>query len=168
MWNKRVKLIWGLQLMQLGRFFYGGHTPWLWKLWSNFPKVLQGKWRVENSWREKFGSINWVFLSMLEGVWACWFRLSRALLTKSGSNAVWVWSRLPEMDSTLGLKFKTCLVNYSTPIASDLRLYYPSRLFESDVTTRYLKWWRKETDRQMENCLDVPPGFPPNYCWKND
>ena len=26
--------------------------------------------------------------------------------------------------------------NYSIPIASDLRLYYPSRLFEPDVTTR--------------------------------
>ncbi|MCD9643424.1 hypothetical protein HAX54_030890 [Datura stramonium] len=34
--------------------------------------------------------------------------------------------------------------NYSRPIDSDLRLYYPSRLSESDVTTQYLKWWRKE------------------------
>ena len=58
--------------------------------------------------------------------------------------------------------------NYSRPIASDLRLYYPSRMFESDVTIRYLKWWRNEIDRQMENYLEVPPGFPPNYCWKNN
>ncbi|KAJ8532585.1 hypothetical protein K7X08_012508 [Anisodus acutangulus] len=34
--------------------------------------------------------------------------------------------------------------NYSRPIENDLRLYYPSRLFDSDVTTQYLKWWRKE------------------------
>ncbi|KAK6785578.1 hypothetical protein RDI58_019033 [Solanum bulbocastanum] len=34
--------------------------------------------------------------------------------------------------------------NYSRPIASDLRLYYPSRLFEPAVTTQYLKWWRKK------------------------
>ena len=34
--------------------------------------------------------------------------------------------------------------NYSIPITSDLRLYYPSRLFEPDVTTHYLKWWRKD------------------------
>ena len=54
--------------------------------------------------------------------------------------------------------------NYSIPIASDLRLYYPSRLFEPDVTTRYLEWWRNETDRQMENYPEVPPCFPPNYC----
>ncbi|XP_015081584.1 serine/threonine-protein phosphatase 7 long form homolog [Solanum pennellii] len=47
--------------------------------------------------------------------------------------------------------------NYSRPIASDLRLYYPSRLFEPDVTTRYFKWWRNETDCQMENYPDVPP-----------
>ncbi|XP_060189488.1 uncharacterized protein LOC132618455 [Lycium barbarum] len=34
--------------------------------------------------------------------------------------------------------------NYSRPIENDLRLYYPYRLFESDVTTQYLKWWKKE------------------------
>ncbi|CAN4102738.1 unnamed protein product [Withania somnifera] len=33
---------------------------------------------------------------------------------------------------------------YSRPIDSNLRLHYPSRLFEADVTTQYLKWWRKE------------------------
>ena len=38
-----------------------------------------------------------------------------------------------------------------------MRLYYPSGLFEPDVTTRYLKWWRNETDHQMENYPDVPP-----------
>ena len=58
--------------------------------------------------------------------------------------------------------------NYNRPIDSDLRLYYPSRLFEPYVTTRYLKWWRNEIDRQMENYLEVPPGFPPNYCSKYD
>ncbi|XP_049343197.1 uncharacterized protein LOC125807513 [Solanum verrucosum] len=117
--------------------------------------------------------------------------------------------------------------NYSIPIDSDLRLYYPSRLFEPDVTTRYLKWWRKEilfladalkglsqgrrskrkskrlsnlyaspvftpklrkvkveTDwdvsdvlpglpteyqqKQVENYPEVPPGFSPQYRWKND
>uniref|UniRef100_A0A3Q7HI82 Aminotransferase-like plant mobile domain-containing protein n=1 Tax=Solanum lycopersicum TaxID=4081 RepID=A0A3Q7HI82_SOLLC len=34
--------------------------------------------------------------------------------------------------------------NYSRPIDSDLRFYCPSRLFEADVTKRYLEWWRKE------------------------
>ncbi|KAM3396253.1 hypothetical protein P3S68_005259 [Capsicum galapagoense] len=34
--------------------------------------------------------------------------------------------------------------NYSRPSDSDLRLCYPSRLFEPDVSTKYLKWWRKE------------------------
>ncbi|XP_009781168.1 uncharacterized protein [Nicotiana sylvestris] len=34
--------------------------------------------------------------------------------------------------------------NYSRPIDSDLKLYYPSRLSESDVTAQYLRWWRKE------------------------
>ncbi|XP_055823287.1 uncharacterized protein LOC129891827 [Solanum dulcamara] len=34
--------------------------------------------------------------------------------------------------------------NYSRPTDSDFRLYYPSRLFEPDVTIQYLKWWRKE------------------------
>ncbi|KAF3671127.1 putative E3 ubiquitin-protein ligase RHA2A-like [Capsicum annuum] len=33
--------------------------------------------------------------------------------------------------------------NYCRPFGFDLRLYYPSRLSESDVTTQYLKWWRK-------------------------
>ncbi|KAH0651504.1 hypothetical protein KY284_031416 [Solanum tuberosum] len=101
--------------------------------------------------------------------------------------------------------------NYSRSIASDLRLYYPSRLFEPAVTTQYLKWWRNETlfladafrglshgrrskrkskylsnngvetnrdvcgvlpdpptECQVENYPEVPPGFSPNYCWKND
>ncbi|KAM3396248.1 hypothetical protein P3S68_005254 [Capsicum galapagoense] len=34
--------------------------------------------------------------------------------------------------------------NYSRPSDSDLRLCYPSRLFEPHVSTKYLKWWRKE------------------------
>ena len=32
----------------------------------------------------------------------------------------------------------------SRPIDFNLRLYYPSRLFEPDKTTHYLKWWRKD------------------------
>ena len=33
-------------------------------------------------------------------------------------------------------------MNYSKP-TSDTKFYIPSRLFESDVTTRYLKWWKQ-------------------------
>ncbi|CAK8565546.1 unnamed protein product [Lathyrus sativus] len=32
--------------------------------------------------------------------------------------------------------------NYTRP-SSDTRLYFPSRFFEADVTTRYAKWWKK-------------------------
>ncbi|KAH0651503.1 hypothetical protein KY284_031415 [Solanum tuberosum] len=57
--------------------------------------------------------------------------------------------------------------NYSRHIDSDLRLYYPSRLFEPDVTTQYLKWWRNEitllTECQVENNPDFPPGFSPKF-----
>ncbi|XP_027340953.1 uncharacterized protein LOC113854249 [Abrus precatorius] len=78
--------------------------------------------------------------------------------------------------------------NYCRPI-SDRDLYFPSRLFEADVTTRYAKWWkqsvlahqdfaknivrRKRSARSSNhrprvskanksgNDADVPPGFPP-------
>ncbi|XP_057487279.1 uncharacterized protein LOC130773342 [Actinidia eriantha] len=37
--------------------------------------------------------------------------------------------------------------NYSRPI-KDAKLYIPPRLFESDVTTRYLEWWKKSISAQ--------------------
>ncbi|KAG5590411.1 hypothetical protein H5410_040925 [Solanum commersonii] len=65
--------------------------------------------------------------------------------------------------------------NYNKPIDSNLGLDYPSRLFESDVITQYLKWWRNETNRdvcdvlpdlltecQVETYPEVPPGFSPH------
>ncbi|MCD7451986.1 hypothetical protein HAX54_014596 [Datura stramonium] len=39
---------------------------------------------------------------------------------------------------------KVSWCNYSRPIDSELRFYYPPRLFELDVTMQYLKRWRKE------------------------
>ena len=79
-------------------------------------------------------------------------------------------------------------MNYNKP-TSDTKLYIPSRLFESDVTTRYLKWWeqmvlgqnkkvsgssqqqrsakRSKPDLQVSKGEqtsidpDVPPGFRP-------
>ncbi|XP_061337338.1 uncharacterized protein LOC133284352 [Gastrolobium bilobum] len=78
--------------------------------------------------------------------------------------------------------------SYCRPI-SDGNLYFPSRLFEADVTTRYAWWWkqlvlghqdpaknvvrRKRSVRSSNhrshwskantsgNDVDVPPGFPP-------
>ena len=40
------------------------------------------------------------------------------------------------------LSHQTAWRNYCRPI-SDLKLYIPYRLFESDVTTRYMNWWKK-------------------------
>ena len=40
------------------------------------------------------------------------------------------------------LSHQTAWRNYCRPI-SDLKLYIPHRLFESDVTTRYMNWWKK-------------------------
>ncbi|KAH0650338.1 hypothetical protein KY284_030250 [Solanum tuberosum] len=64
--------------------------------------------------------------------------------------------------------------NYIRHSDSDKRLYYLSRLFEADVTTQYLKWWRNETNQhacdvhpnlpiecQVDNYPEVPPGFSP-------
>jgi hypothetical protein len=75
--------------------------------------------------------------------------------------------------------------NYCRPIA-DEQLYLPARLFESDVTERYLKWWnqsmvvqedaikhfvRRPRNRRRfgqvyggkveDSHVSVPPGFPP-------
>ncbi|XP_057430992.1 uncharacterized protein LOC130723866 [Lotus japonicus] len=71
--------------------------------------------------------------------------------------------------------------NYCRPI-SDRNLYFPSRLFEADVTTRYEMWWKQSILHQHDfamrsarpsNCgphvgevnnsgddPDVPPGIP--------
>ncbi|KAF9672974.1 hypothetical protein SADUNF_Sadunf11G0100100 [Salix dunnii] len=79
-------------------------------------------------------------------------------------------------------------MNYRKPI-SDLTLYIPPRLLESDITSRYLKWWKRsvlgqqytvsipvQQQRSLEMCNrdtraskekekgidpDVPPGFAP-------
>ncbi|XWS27870.1 hypothetical protein CRYUN_Cryun25bG0016900 [Craigia yunnanensis] len=79
--------------------------------------------------------------------------------------------------------------NYLRPI-NDRKIYIPSRFFESDITVRYLEWWKKlsmvvQKDvikgivrgkrssrkrperipwvkaRKGENDARVPPGFPP-------
>ena len=78
--------------------------------------------------------------------------------------------------------------NYCRPI-SDTNLYFPSRLFEADVTPRYVQWWNQSVLSHMDpvknfvkqkistrpsnhrtqsskakksgNDADVPPGFPP-------
>ncbi|KAK2387266.1 serine/threonine-protein phosphatase 7 long form protein [Trifolium repens] len=79
--------------------------------------------------------------------------------------------------------------NYCRPI-SDKHLYFPSRFFEADVTSRYSRWWkqsvlasnnfvkkivqrkRSASSRKQRanvgkanrsgNDVGVPPGFPPN------
>ncbi|XP_057432611.1 uncharacterized protein LOC130725390 [Lotus japonicus] len=78
--------------------------------------------------------------------------------------------------------------NYCRPI-SDRNLYFPSRLFEADVTTRYARWWKQSVMHHQDfavnivhrkrstmpstcgphvvkeniscNVADVPPVFPP-------
>nr|POE68136.1 hypothetical protein CFP56_19788 [Quercus suber] len=40
------------------------------------------------------------------------------------------------------LSHQTAWRNYCRPI-SDLKVYIPHRLFESDVSTRYMNWWKK-------------------------
>lgn len=44
--------------------------------------------------------------------------------------------------------------NYSRPIG-DVKLYIPSRLFESDVTTRYLEWWKQMNFVQKDAATGV-------------
>ncbi|XP_010675659.2 uncharacterized protein LOC104891641 [Beta vulgaris subsp. vulgaris] len=39
---------------------------------------------------------------------------------------------------------ETAWRNYNRPI-EDIKLYMPQKLFESDVTMRYLEWWKKST-----------------------
>ncbi|KAK2387308.1 serine/threonine-protein phosphatase 7 long form protein [Trifolium repens] len=83
----------------------------------------------------------------------------------------------------------TAWKNYCRPM-SDKVLYFPSRFFEADVTSRYLRWWkqsvlgpndyvkkivqrkRSESSRKPRahvgkayrrgNDVGVPPGFPPH------
>jgi len=70
--------------------------------------------------------------------------------------------------------------NYCRPISAT-KLYFPARLFEGDVTTRYAKWWKQsvllnqhdfpknivQSKRSLRslhengNDADVPPGFAP-------
>ncbi|KAG5530707.1 hypothetical protein RHGRI_025619 [Rhododendron griersonianum] len=53
--------------------------------------------------------------------------------------------------------------NYSRPI-SDAKLYIPSRYFESDVTTRYLEWWKNSNGTKgvvKEEIFDCDSDFPP-------
>ncbi|KAH7843035.1 hypothetical protein Vadar_012009 [Vaccinium darrowii] len=47
--------------------------------------------------------------------------------------------------------------NYSRPIG-DVKLYIPSRLFESDVTTRYLEWWKQMDFVQKHAAKGVEEG----------
>ncbi|GAU20521.1 hypothetical protein TSUD_130790 [Trifolium subterraneum] len=92
---------------------------------------------------------------------------------------------VPRFNETKFIAWK----NYCRPI-SDKKLYFPPRLFEADVTTRYAKWWkqsvlchddfvkkivrRKRSTSSRKHRLHVgkfntsgndagvPPGFPPN------
>ncbi|KAK2387270.1 serine/threonine-protein phosphatase 7 long form protein [Trifolium repens] len=47
-------------------------------------------------------------------------------------------SYVPRFNETKAIAWK----NYCRPI-SDKKLYFPARLFEADVTTRYAKWWKQ-------------------------
>ncbi|XP_027063169.2 uncharacterized protein [Coffea arabica] len=54
--------------------------------------------------------------------------------------------------------------NYNRPI-KDVKLHIPARLFESDVTTRYLEWWDKlKLDQGNATTITnvVLPGLSPN------
>jgi hypothetical protein len=94
-------------------------------------------------------------------------------------------SYVPRFNETQEIAWK----NYCRPI-SDKKLYFPPRLFEADVTTRYAKWWKQSILGRgdfVQNILrkkrspgsrkhrpfvgkangsgnddGVPPGFPPN------
>ncbi|KAK2441342.1 serine/threonine-protein phosphatase 7 long form protein [Trifolium repens] len=94
-------------------------------------------------------------------------------------------SYVPRFNETKFIAWK----NYCRPI-SDKNLYFPPRLFEGDVTTRYAKWWkqsvmdhddfvnkivrwkRSASSRKHRlhvgkfntsvNDVGVSPGFPPN------
>lgn len=91
---------------------------------------------------------------------------------------------VPQFNETKGIAWK----NYCRPIC-DKNLYFPSRLFEADVTAGYVRWWKqsvldhkdpvKNIVRQKRSArpsnhgtqsskanrsgddADVPPGFPP-------
>ncbi|KAK7316746.1 hypothetical protein RJT34_00430 [Clitoria ternatea] len=93
---------------------------------------------------------------------------------------------VPRFNSTKAVAWE----NYCRPI-SDKDLYLPSRLFEADVTTRYVRWWKESVlcgldfakkvvrgrrrgrsfnsrpcvlkARKSGNDADVPPGFPPKF-----
>ncbi|XP_024634659.1 uncharacterized protein [Medicago truncatula] len=94
-------------------------------------------------------------------------------------------SDVPRFNETKDIAWK----NYCRRI-SDRSLYFPSRFFEADVTTRYARWWKQSVlgrddfvmkivqkkrsassrkhrvcvgkDNISGNDVGVPPGFPPN------
>jgi hypothetical protein len=94
-------------------------------------------------------------------------------------------SCVPRFNETKEIAWK----NYCRPVY-DKHLYFPSRFFEADVTSRYSRWWkqsvlgsndfvtkivqrkRSASSRKQRahvgkanstgNDVDVPPGFPPN------
>ncbi|KAJ6753588.1 PROTEIN MAIN-LIKE 2 [Salix purpurea] len=100
------------------------------------------------------------------------------------------WEVIEEklMDARMNITREIAWMNYNKP-TSDTKLYIPSRLSESNVTTRYLKWWeqmvlgknkkvsgssqhqrsakRSKPDLQVSKGEktsidpDVPPGFRP-------
>jgi hypothetical protein len=48
--------------------------------------------------------------------------------------------------------------NYSRPFSdSDKSLYFPSRFFKADVTTRYANWWKKSVSRPQGFVKNVVP-----------
>ncbi|XP_059284022.1 serine/threonine-protein phosphatase 7 long form homolog [Lycium ferocissimum] len=44
--------------------------------------------------------------------------------------------------------------NYDRPI-QDAKLYIPSRLIESDVSSRYLEWWKNQNIKFLQKCDEV-------------
>ncbi|XP_021758871.1 uncharacterized protein LOC110723805 [Chenopodium quinoa] len=78
----------------------------------------------------------------------------------------------PRVSDSLNLAWN----DYNRPVG-DVKLYIPSRLFESDVTMSYLEWWKdlkdvkdhvysvkREKDAETTTkpiSLSVPPGFSP-------
>ncbi|XP_019430670.1 PREDICTED: uncharacterized protein LOC109338001 [Lupinus angustifolius] len=94
---------------------------------------------------------------------------------------------VPRCNQTKAIAWK----NYCRPICHR-NLYFPSRLFEADVTTTYARWWKQSVMDHLDpvknivqkkrsarrssghwthaskanrsgNDADVPPGFPPKY-----
>lgn len=56
---------------------------------------------------------------------------------------------IPEYVPRFNMSHQTAWNNYCRPITYR-KLYIPPRLFESDVTNRYLEWWKRSTTAQKD------------------